>query len=102
VDKVVKWRKVDTSRGSYLESMNKRARVSHYHLLNIIQYLFCERLSRQILLIQKSVAKKVRQKNRGRKTALGKSWQKKCGRKIMIEESGQRNYGTITTTIESR
>ena len=77
MDKVVKWTKVDTSRGSYLESINKRVRVSHYHLLNIIEYLFCERLFGKVLLIEKncnrkSAAKKVRQENCDKKSAAKK------------------------------
>jgi hypothetical protein len=41
--------------------------------LNIIEYLFCERLFGKVLLIEKIV--------------VGKVWQKKCGRKITTEKS---------------
>jgi regulator of replication initiation timing len=47
--------------------------------LNIIEYLFCERLFGQVLLIEKSAAEKVRQK----------SVAKKCGRKITTEKVRQ-------------
>jgi hypothetical protein len=75
--------------------------------LNIIEYLFCERLFGQVLLIEKSVAGKVRQrkvqKKCGRKSADRKSvaekvWQKKCGRKMCgrksaAEKSRQKKCG---------
>jgi hypothetical protein len=74
--------------------------------LNIIEYLFCERLFGHVLLIEKSaaecksVAEKVWQKNHSRKIAVeksqqencdkknagGKSQQKKCGKKIAAEK----------------
>jgi hypothetical protein len=54
--------------------------------LNIIEYLFCERLFGHVLLIEKSVARKVRQKKRGRKTAAEKVQQKNHGRKIVVEK----------------
>jgi hypothetical protein len=64
--------------------------------LNIIEYLFCERLFGKVLLIEKicsrkSVAGKVRQENYGRKSATEKSQQKKCGRKSAIEKSRQQH-----------
>jgi hypothetical protein len=63
--------------------------------LNIIEYLFCKILFGKVLLIEKSVVEKVRQKN-----AAGKLWQKtlrqesvkekvqqvKCGRKTAAEK----------------
>jgi hypothetical protein len=90
--------------------------------LNIIEYLFCERLFWQVLLIdqicsRKSVAEKVRQKKCGRhrkivhkkcsrKSVAGaaeKVWQKKCGRKSAAEKVAekvrQKNRGNrIVTT----
>jgi hypothetical protein len=67
--------------------------------LNIIEYLFCERLFGKVLLIEKSAAEKVRQK---RKNAAGKSWQKNVqqkmrqknhGRKSAAEKVRQKNRG---------
>jgi hypothetical protein len=58
------------------------------NLLNIIQYLFCERLFGQVLLIEKSAAGKVRQKKCDKKkSAAKKSRKKKCDRKIVAEKS---------------
>jgi hypothetical protein len=51
--------------------------------LNIIEYLFHERLFGQVLLIEKSAAGKVRQKNRGRKSAKEKSRQQHCWGQFM-------------------
>jgi hypothetical protein len=74
-------------------SINKRERLSNYHLLNIIEYLFCESLFGQVMLIEKSVEEKVRQKKCGRKIMAGKLWQKKCGRKIAVEKVRQEKCG---------
>jgi hypothetical protein len=64
----------------------------------MVEYIFCERLFGQALLIEKSVAetkksrqencrkKKVRQKNRSRKIVTGKVRQKNCGRKTVAEK----------------
>jgi hypothetical protein len=55
--------------------------------LNIIEYLFCERLFGQVLLIEKKC---------GRKSAAGgrkmwqKKWQEKCGRKSAAEKCGRK------------
>jgi hypothetical protein len=59
--------------------------------LNIIEYLFCERLFGQVLLIEKSAAEKVRQEKCGRKSAAGKLRQKKCGRKVWQEKCGKKS-----------
>jgi hypothetical protein len=70
--------------------------------LNIIEYLFCERLFGKVFLIEKSaekkcnrkiVAEKVRQENSDRKGVTEKSWQKKCDRKITAEKVRQKNRG---------
>jgi hypothetical protein len=58
----------------------------YMNLLNIIEYLFCERLFGKVLLIEKSVAGKVRQKK-----CEKKSRKKKCDRKIMAEKVRQKN-----------
>jgi hypothetical protein len=49
--------------------------------LNIIEYLFYERLFGKVLLIEKSAAKRVQQKKNGRKIAP-----KKNGRQITKEK----------------
>jgi hypothetical protein len=55
--------------------------------LNIIEYLFCERLFGKVLLIEKSATEKVQQENHDKKVAAGKVVaekvhdRKKCGRK---------------------
>jgi hypothetical protein len=59
--------------------------------LNIIEYLFCERLFGKVVLIEKSAVEKVRQKNHDRKIAAEKSWQKKCNRKIAAKKLRQKN-----------
>jgi hypothetical protein len=67
--------------------------------LNIIEYLFCERLFGQVLLIEKSEAgkvwqkkceKKTRQKNRSKKSAAKKVKQKNHSRKITAEKVQQK------------
>jgi hypothetical protein len=49
--------------------------------LNIIEYIFCERLFVQVLLIEKSAAEKVRQEKCDRKSVVEKSRQENCDRK---------------------
>jgi hypothetical protein len=56
--------------------------------LNIIEYLFCERLFGQVLLIEKSAGKV--QEKCGRKSAAEKVRQKKCGRKSVAEKVRQK------------
>jgi hypothetical protein len=60
--------------------------------LNTIEYLFCERLFGQVLLIEKKCGRKnVRQKIRRRKRVIEKSRQEKCGIKTMEEKVRQNN-----------
>jgi uncharacterized protein (DUF2147 family) len=63
--------------------------------LNIIEYLFCERLFGQVLLIEKKCGRKMRQKKCaaekcGRKSAAEK-WQEKCGRKMWQKKCGRKS-----------
>jgi hypothetical protein len=56
--------------------------------LNIIEYLFCERLFRKVLLIEKSAVEKVLS-------------QKKCGRKIMAGKGQHKNHGRKIVAVDS-
>jgi hypothetical protein len=72
--------------------MEEKIREKISSITNIIEYLFCERLFGQVLLIEKtcsrkSVTEKVWQKNHSRKTAVEKSRQEKCGRKGTTKKS---------------
>jgi hypothetical protein len=69
--------------------------------LNIIGYLFCERLFGHVLLIEKSVAEKVRQTNRDKKSAAEKVQQKKYGRKIATEKVRQKNHSRKSVAKKS-
>jgi hypothetical protein len=73
-------------------SINKRERLSHSHIFNKIEYLFCERLFGKVLLIKKSTAGKLWKINCDRKTVAKKVQQKNCGRKSVVEKSWQKNY----------
>jgi hypothetical protein len=55
--------------------------------LNIIEYLFFERLFGQVLLIEKSVEENVRQEKCDRKSVEGKSWQENYDKKSAEEKS---------------
>jgi hypothetical protein len=61
--------------------------------LNIIEYIFCERLFGKVLLIEKSAVEKMQQEKCSRKITAGKVRQKKCGRKSVAEKSWQEKCG---------
>ena len=73
-------------------SINKRERISHQNLLNIIEYIFCERLFGQVLLIEKSAVGKVRQKKCDRKSVAEKLWKKNHSKKSVTKKSQQKKY----------